>query len=47
MREPFRADMELIRRRAREKMDQGAVTSAYLADREQVVKTVVVAATPA
>jgi bacterioferritin len=37
MREPFRADMELIRRRAREKMDQGAVTSAYLADREQVV----------
>jgi bacterioferritin len=37
MKEPFRADMELIRRRAREKMDQGAVTSAYLADREQVV----------
>lgn len=37
MREPFRADMELIRRRAREKMDQGAVTSAYLADRDQVV----------
>ena len=37
MREPFRADMELIRRRAREKMEQGAVTSAYLADREQVV----------
>ena len=37
MREPFRADMELIRRRAREKMDQGAVTAAYLADREQVI----------
>lgn len=37
MKEPFRADMEQIRRRAREKMDQGAVTSAYLADREQVV----------
>ena len=37
MREPFRADMELIRKRAREKMDQGAVTSAYLADRDQVV----------
>lgn len=37
MKEPFRADMELIRRRAREKMDQGAVTSAYRADREQVI----------
>jgi bacterioferritin len=37
MKEPFRADMEMIRRRAREKMDQGAVTSAYLADREQVI----------
>ena len=37
MREPFRADMELIRRRAREKMDQGAVTAAYLADCDQVV----------
>ncbi|HEU5058391.1 MAG TPA: ferritin-like domain-containing protein [Kofleriaceae bacterium] len=37
MKEPFRADMELIRRRAREKMDQGAVTAAYRADREQVV----------
>jgi bacterioferritin len=38
MKEPFRADMELIRRRAREKMDQGAVTTAYRADREQVVQ---------
>jgi bacterioferritin len=37
MKEPFRADMEMIRRRAREKMDQGAVTSAYRADRDQVV----------
>src|SRR6185503_3649819 len=37
MKEPFRADMEMIRRRAREKMDQGAVTSAYRADREQVI----------
>jgi bacterioferritin len=37
MKEPFRADMEAIRRRAREKMSDGAVTSAYMADREQVV----------
>jgi bacterioferritin len=37
MKEPFRADMEEIRRRAREKMDEGAVTSAYKADAEQVV----------
>ena len=37
MREPFRADMEAIRRRAREKMDQGAVTEAYKADRVQVI----------
>jgi bacterioferritin len=37
MKEPFRADMEEIRRRAREKMDQGAVTAAYKADVEQVV----------
>jgi bacterioferritin len=37
MREPFRADMELIRRRAREKMDQGAVTASYKADRLQVI----------
>jgi bacterioferritin len=37
MKEPFRADMEQIRRRAREKMDEGAVTSAYRADRKQVV----------
>lgn len=37
MREPFRADMELIRRRARERMDEGAVTAAYKADRAQVI----------
>jgi len=37
MKEPFRADMEEIRRRAREKMDQGAVTEAYKADVEQVI----------
>lgn len=37
MKEPFRADMEVIRRRAREKMDEGAVTSAYNADRAQVI----------
>ena len=38
MKEPFRADMELIRRRAREKMDEGAVTEAYKADRTQVIE---------
>jgi bacterioferritin len=38
MKEPFRADMELIRRRAREKMDEGAVTAAYKADRTQVIE---------
>ena len=37
MKEPFRADMEMIRRRAREKMDRGAVTEAYLADVDQVI----------
>jgi bacterioferritin len=38
MKEPFRADMETIRHRAREKMDQGAVTAAYRADRVQVIE---------
>jgi bacterioferritin len=38
MKEPFRADMEMIRRRAREKMDQGAVTEAYRADVDQVIE---------
>lgn len=33
----FRADIEEIRRRALEKMDQGAITSFYRADREQVI----------
>src|SRR5262245_16744831 len=38
MKEPFRADMETIRRRAREKMEEGAVTSAYKADPNQVIQ---------
>jgi bacterioferritin len=33
----FRADIEDIRRRAHEKMDDGAVTAFYKADREKVV----------
>jgi bacterioferritin len=33
----FKADIEEIRRRALEKMDQGAVTASYKADREQVI----------
>jgi bacterioferritin len=33
----FKADIEEIRRRAREKMDDGAVTSSYRGDREQVI----------
>jgi len=33
----FKADIEEIRRRALEKMDQGAVTASYQADREQVI----------
>jgi bacterioferritin len=37
MKQPFRADMEAIRRRAREKMEQGPVTEAYRADRGQVI----------
>lgn len=37
MKEPFKTDLEAIRKRAREKMEQGAVTSAYKADREQVL----------
>jgi len=35
--QPFKSDIEAIRKRAREKMMDGAVTGAYLADREQVV----------
>ena len=33
----FKADIEEIRRRAREKMDDGAVTASYQADREKVI----------
>jgi bacterioferritin len=34
---PFKADLEEIRRRARTKMEQGPVTAAYHADRAKVV----------
>jgi bacterioferritin len=34
----FRADIEEIRRRAMEKMDEGAVTASYHADRERVIE---------
>lgn len=34
----FKADMEEIRRRAMEKIDQGAVTASYQADRERVIE---------
>jgi len=37
MKQPFKADMEAIQKRAREKMMDGAVTSAYKANREQVI----------
>jgi bacterioferritin len=33
----FKADIEEIRRRAREKMDEGPVTAQYQADRQQVI----------
>src|SRR5215470_3284584 len=36
--DPFRANIEDIRRRAREKMDDGAVTASYRADREKVIE---------
>ena len=35
---PFQTDIENIRRRAREHIDQGAVTDGYKADRETIVK---------
>jgi bacterioferritin len=35
---PFLTDVQELRRRAREHMDQGAVTSGYKADRETVLK---------
>jgi bacterioferritin len=34
----FKADLEEIRRRARDKMEEGAVTASYGADREKVVE---------
>lgn len=37
MKQPFKTDLEAIRKRAREKMEEGAVTGAYLADRDKVV----------
>src|ERR1041385_8718705 len=36
--QPFLSDIQELRRRAREHMEQGAVTSAYKADRERVVR---------
>jgi len=38
MTEPFKTDLEAIRRRARQRMDDGAVTGAYLADRARVIE---------
>lgn len=38
MNEPFRLDLENIKRRARDHMAQGAVTESYRADPEAVVK---------
>ncbi len=35
---PFQTDVEAIRRRAREHMEQGAVTGAYHADRARVIE---------
>jgi bacterioferritin len=35
---PFVSDIQELRRRAREHMDQGAVTSSYTADRETVIR---------
>ncbi|HVU00706.1 MAG TPA: ferritin-like domain-containing protein [Polyangiaceae bacterium] len=37
MKKPFQTDLEAIRRNAREKMREGAVTAGYLADRQRVV----------
>lgn len=37
MKEPFKTDLQEIQRRARAKMEEGAITGAYLADREQVL----------
>jgi bacterioferritin len=38
MKQQFKTDIEAIRTRARQHMDQGAVTHAYQADREQVLQ---------
>ena len=35
--EPFKSDLEAIRRRARDHMEDGAVTGAYHADRDRVI----------
>ena len=35
---PFLTDIETIRKRAREHIDQGAITAGYSADRETVIK---------
>jgi bacterioferritin len=37
MKQPFKMDIEALRRRARDKMYDGAVTEAYRADRQQVI----------
>jgi bacterioferritin len=37
MKEAFKADIEAIRKRAMEKIDDGAVTHAYRADRDKVI----------
>ena len=38
MKQPFKSDLAAIQKRAREKMMDGAVTGAYLADRAQVIE---------
>jgi len=35
---PFMSDIQELRRRARQHMEQGAVTSSYSADRETVIR---------
>jgi len=37
MKQPFKSDIDTIRRNAREKISQGAVTAGYLADRDKVI----------
>ena len=37
-RRPFLTDIQELRRRARQHMEEGAVTSAYRADREAVIR---------